>query len=152
DALPEPADDGFLVDREVQREADLARIVQTLLVAGIARPRTGRTVILAVGGGLSLQHHPVARGIRRVVDAHRRLARLVQVIAEDRADVDLARPQAGESRRRIRDPADDELLERGGLPPVARHGLEPMVVALLALDVPERTGPDRMERRLVLSD
>src|SRR5262252_7185895 len=80
------------------------------------------------------------------------LSRLIQVVAEDLADVDLARAQAREARRGLRNAADDEFLEGGRLPPVIRYRLEPVVVALLALDVAKRTRTDRVERGLVLAD
>ena len=59
---------------------------------------------------------------------------------------------AGQPSRRLGDAADEQLLERGSLPPVARHGLEAMIVALLALDVAIGAGADGMDRRLLLAD
>jgi hypothetical protein len=46
----------------------------------------------------------------------------------------------------------EQLLEHGSLPPVARHGLEAVIVALLAFDVAKGAGADGMDRRLLLAD
>ena len=46
----------------------------------------------------------------------------------------------------------DELLEAGGLSPVIGDRFEPMIVALLPLDVPVGPGADRMQGRLLLAD
>src|SRR5262249_2268264 len=109
-------------------------------------------VILAVRRRLAAQDHPVLRGVRRLVDPQAGLLRLLEKITEDLRDVDLARAQAGQPRRRLRDAPDDELLERRRLAPVAGDGLEPLIVALLALDVTVWAGPDRMGGGLLLAD
>ena len=51
----------------------------------------------------------------------------------------------------IGDATDDHLLEGRRLAPVVGHRLEPMVVALPALDVAVGAGADRVERRLLLA-
>jgi hypothetical protein len=86
------------------------------------------------------------------VEAETRLRGLIQVIAKDRGDVDLAGAQAGDAGSGIRDASDDELLERRRLPPVVRHRLEPVEIALPALDVPIGTGADRVKGGLLLAD
>ena len=58
----------------------------------------------------------------------------------------------GQPRGRIGDPPDDQLSVDRRPAPVVPHRLEPVIVALLALDVPVGAGADRMERRLVLAD
>src|SRR4029450_2210389 len=151
-ALPERVDDRLLVDGEVERQPDLPRVLLALRVLGVTGPRAPRAVILALGRGLALQDHPVTRGVRRLVNAEPGLLRLIEVVAEYVADVDLAGPEPGPARRRIGDAPDDQLLEGGRLPPVVRDRLEPVVVALLAFHVPVGTGADGMERRLVLTD
>jgi hypothetical protein len=93
----------------------------------------------------------VTGGVRRLVNPKPRLLRLVQVVAEHVADVDLTRSEPGQARRRIRDSPDDELLEGRRLAPVVGDRLEAMVVALLALHVAERPGADRVQRGFVLS-
>src|SRR5439155_26739774 len=100
-ALPERTDDRLLVDGEVQGQPYLARVLLALGVLGIARPRAGRAIVLAVRGRLTLQDDPVAGGIRRLVDPEPRLAGLVEVVTEDVADVDLAGAEPGQARGRI---------------------------------------------------
>src|SRR4030095_6360153 len=139
-ALPERVDDRLLVDGEVERQPDLPRVLLALRVLGITGPRARRAVILAIGRGLALQDHPVTRGVRRLVNAEPCLLRLIEVVAEYVADVDLAGPEPGQARRRIGDASDDELLEGGRLAPVVRDRLAPVVVAPLAVPVPVGRG------------
>ena len=150
--LPQALHDRFFVDGQVEGEPDLASVVQAPSVAGLAGPRARRAVVLAIGRRLARQDHPVLRGVRRLVDAQPGFLRLLEVVTEDLGDVDFPGAQPGQTRRRLRDPADHQLAERGRLAPVARHRLEAVEVALLAVDVAIRPAADRMHRRLLIAD
>src|SRR6185436_1723064 len=58
-AAPETTDDGLLVDGQVQRQANLARVLLALLVVVVADPRAGRTEVFLVGRRLAAEHDPV---------------------------------------------------------------------------------------------
>ena len=141
-ALPQAADDRLLVHREVEGQPHLARVLQALRILRDRRPR-GRSGSSPLGPAWSgRQDHPVLRGVGILVDAQGRLLRLLEVVAEDLGDVDLAGAHARQPGRGLGDAADEQLLERGRLSPVARHRLESVIVALLALDVAIGPGAD----------
>ena len=150
-APPQPVDDGLLVDRQVQRQAHLARVLLALLVVVVADPRAGRTEVFLVGHGLAAEHDPVEHRFPRLVDAQPGLLRLVEIVPEHLPDVDLTRAQTGQPRRGVGNPAHHQLLERRRLPPVLGHRLEAVVVALPALDVAVGSGADRVQGRLLLA-
>src|SRR5262249_56214211 len=95
---------------------------------------------------------PVLRGVRRLVDAQSGSLRLLEVVTEDLGDVDFPGAQPGQTRRRLRDPADHQLAERRRLAPVAGHRLEAVEVTLLALDVALGPGAHRAHPLLLIPD
>src|SRR5206468_9893398 len=130
----------------------LPRVLAALRITPIAGPRARRAVVLAIGGRLAAEDDPVARGIRNVVQPEPGFDRLIEVVAEDDPDVDLAGAEPGQARGGVGHPPNDHFLEGRRLAPVPRDRLEAVIVALPSLDMPVGAGPNGMEGGLLFTD
>jgi hypothetical protein len=86
------------------------------------------------------------------VQAEPGLDRLVEVVAEDDPDVDLAGAEPGQARGGVGHPPNDHFLERRRLAPVPHDRLEAVIVALPSLDVAVGAGANGMEGGLLFTD